>query len=368
MSSKLGAGIPPEGFRARRVSQDGQGRVRAVSSTRDGAAAQPIVPERFSVERVSTLVDADGAPTAQWVIAKPDRRADPAGLVDAFVRAARDVVPARPAPAAPTPPSDDELLTLYVWGDPHIGLLSHARETGSDFDLRIAVDELIASAEMLSARTPASTHALVVDVGDLWHAQNQAAVTPRGGNKLDVDGRMAKVFDEGVRAFTSIIDAVRAKHADTRVAFVPGNHDPDLAVVTRAVVAAYYRLDAGVQVLDNANPWLYHRFGQNLFQFSHGDAKVKPQELGEIMLSDRPDDTGDAKHRVALTGHIHHKQVQEFRWGRWESFNSLCAADFWHHKSGYRSQRLVEAVTYHADYGERSRVRVTREEIANAIR
>lgn len=323
------------------------------------------VPLGHEVVGVSTLFGADGDVVGQWVKTRaPATRIGTFDFLDAVTRHVRATVPALAPTPAPAAPGLDELLNVFVWGDPHIGLLSHARETGSNFDLKIAVRELRRSGDLLVARVPPARHALFVEVGDLWHAEDNAQLTPRGKNKLDVDGRKAKILDEGLGALRHILDLLLTTHETVTVALVPGNHDPDMAQVTRAVLQAWYRNEPRLVVLDNADPFLYYRFGQNFFLMTHGDKKIPPQQLGDIMLADRPGDVGETRHRVALTGHIHHKNVQEFRWGRWESFNSLCAPDFWHHSQGYRAARLVEAVTYHAQYGERSRVRVTREELA----
>lgn len=365
----LFSGPPPEGFRVRRVTQDGDGLVTSVQSVPAAAAPHtPPVPDGHQVVGVSTLFDASGAVAGQWVKTRavPDV-IDPFDFLDAATRYAR-ALPAHDPVPAPAVSAPDDLLNVFVWGDPHIGLLSHARETGVNFDLKIATRELRRSAQLLAERAPPAKHALFVEVGDLWHAENDAQLTPRGKNKLDVDGRRAKILDEGLAAVQYMLDRLLSTHDRVTVVLVPGNHDPDMSLVTRVVLQAFYRNEPRLTVLDNADPWIYYRFGQTLFLMTHGDKKVRPQELGEIMLADRPLDAGACTHRVALTGHIHHKNVQEFRWGRWESFGSLCAPDFFHHASGYRSQRVAEVVTHHAVYGERSRVRLTHAEIVESTK
>lgn len=324
------------------------------------------IPDGHEVRGVSTLFDEDGQIRGQWLKTRLRTTTDPFDFLDAVTRHVRDHVPAQPVIHRAPLAYDVDALNAFVWGDPHIGLLSHARETGENFDLKIACRELRRSADLLVQRAPVAGHAMFVDVGDLWHAQDDAQRTPRGQNKLDVDGRKAKILDEGLSTVQYMLDRLLATHDHVTAVFVLGNHDPDMAIYTRVFMAALYRNEPRITILDNASPWIYHRFGQNLFLMNHGDTKVKPQELGELMLADRPQDAGECRHRVALTGHVHHKNVQEFRWGRWESFNSLCAADFWHHASGYRSERLVECITYHSRFGERSRVRLTREELASS--
>jgi hypothetical protein len=324
------------------------------------------VPKGHEVKGISTLFGADGEVAAQWV---KTRQAEVSQdeLIEAIeehMARYRGGADQLCIPALDWSQSvSSELVNMFVWGDPHIGLLSHARETGKNFDLKIATADLRASALKLVSRAPVAREAIFLEVGDLWHAQDDKQTTPRGGNKLDVDGRKTKILEEGLSCTRYMIDVLLRTHDRVTIVIVPGNHDPDLAIITRIWLAAIYEGSNRVTILDNANPWMYHRYGQNLFLFNHGDKRVKPQELGEMMLADRPKDAGECTHRRAFTGHVHHKNVAEFRWGRWESFNSLCAPDFWHHSEGYRSERLVEAISFHKKYGERSRTRVTLEEL-----
>lgn len=358
----------PEGFRATQVTVNAAGEPTSVQSKPDpedapSQIALPALPDGFQVDKLSSYIK-DGEVTGQWVKARrtPVTAEE---LADAFQRTAASwsMPPVPDQLLIDVPLLSADLLNHFVWGDPHIGLLSHARETGSNFDLRIATEDLKRSADLLMNRAPLAKTAVFCEVGDLWHAQDDKQATPRGGNKLDVDGRKAKILDVGLECLRYMIDRACQRHEMVVVVCVPGNHDPDLSIMTRAWLAEAYRSSPQVQVMDNTNPYMYVAWQSNLFMYTHGDKRVKPQELGEIMLADQPELTGRCRHRRAFTGHIHHKQVQEFRTFRWESFNSLCARDFWHHAEGYRSERLVECITFHARYGEQGRCRVTHEEL-----
>jgi hypothetical protein len=357
---------PPKGFHVTQLTQDGAGTPTSIQSKPDSdgplQAILDALPEGFEVDRLSSYVS-NGQVTGQWIKAKRSLVTSQE-LTTAFIEQLASHVPAEPkGPLLHFPAPRRDLMNAFIWGDPHIGLLAHARETGANFDLKIAVRELEASAVALVRKMPIAGTALFLETGDLWHAENDKQVTPRGGNKLDVDGRKSKILESGLNCTQNMIDLLLERHEKVAIAIVPGNHDPDQSIHTRLWLQAIYRNEPRIEILDNADPYMYWTFGDNFFMFTHGDKRVKPQELGEIMLADRPLDVGRCRHRRAFTGHVHHKNVQEFRTFRWESFNSLCASDFWHHSEGYRSERLVEGITFHAKYGEEGRARVTHQEL-----
>lgn len=358
--------VPPEGFHVTQLTTDGLGRPKSVQSKPDAEGplqdALAAIPEGFEVKKISSYVK-DGQVTGQWI--KTSKQEVSRADLTAAIRADMAGYVPWTDPGllwAPQWPANDK-MNAFVWGDPHIGLLAHARETGANFDLKIAVADLEKSAKLLVRKMPMAGTALFLETGDLWHAENDKQVTPRGGNKLDVDGRKAKILEAGLGCTRAMIDTLLRTHEKVVVAIVPGNHDPDAAIHTRIWLDAVYENCDRIEILDNADPYIYWRWESNFFMFTHGDKRVKPQELGEIMLADRPMDVGQCKHRRAFTGHVHHKNVAEFRTFRWESFNSLCSGDFWHHSEGYRSERLVEGITFHARFGEDGRSRVTHAEL-----
>lgn len=367
-----GGGPAPKGFHITQVTTDVDGVARSVQ-------CKPDVEDAVEAPRLAAILDGhevkglssyikNGQVTGQWVKTRQSPFSSKE-LVEAIDRHMEDYR-GTPVPELILAPGVNpaDRLNHYVWGDPHIGLLSHARETGKNFDLKIATADLRKSVDLLVRKAPMAETAILCEVGDLWHAQDDRQVTPRGGNKLDVDGRKTKIMEEGLACLRYMVDRLLHLHERVIVVVVPGNHDPDLSLITRIWLSAVYENSPRVTILDNTNPYMYLKWYSNFFMWTHGDKKAaKPKDLGEIMLADRPLEVGGALHRRAFTGHIHHKQVEEFRTYRWESFNSLCAPDFWHHSEGYRSERLVECISFHARYGEESRCRVTHQELRESV-
>ncbi len=316
----------------------------------------PKVPEGFSITDVSTNVDAQGQVRTQWTKAKQDEQTRFRKFWDACEEAAKSYEGL--AASVPAPSScNDALMTVYALGDPHIGMLAWARETGEDFDLKIAERDLIRAIDILVDRAPASKRAAFVNVGDFFHSQSDAQTTPHGGNKLDVDSRWSKVLEIGCHVQQRMVDRLLTKHQIVDVVEIPGNHDPQMAVMLALWLRSYYRNEPRVIVHDANNPYVYLRHGKTLIGISHGDG-AKLDALPGIMAADRPEDWGTTLFRVWITGHVHHDQEKEFPGCTVRSIRTLATRDFWHHWRGYRSMQSLTSTTYDSEWGEQDRATV----------
>lgn len=288
-----------------------------------------------------------------WERQSPDQRM----AMEAFEEAIADLcngiaVPARPAPTH----CNDDLLTVIPMGDPHFGLLSWARETGENFDLGIAERLTFDAVDRLCDMTPHTGTALLLNLGDYFHADNSTNRTPRGGNVLDVDGRFAKIASVGFRAMVRCIDRLLEKHGTVIVRNNPGNHDPHQAAMLNIAVGARYHDEPRVHVDPSPSSFYFYRFGKVLIGSTHGDG-AKLNDLPLIMANDAPSEWAAAEHRVWHCGHFHHDQVKDLVGCTVETHRTLAAGDAWHRHHGYRAGRDMKAIVYSRKYGEVNRVR-----------
>jgi hypothetical protein len=321
------------------------------SKTRVAGADEPSdpVPDSFLLDRTSVMRRGDGTTSVQWSSYKRDTVAQWEDVKTAVSQHVAEYV--RPAPPVDAPAhADEDLLVAYPLGDPHIGMLAWANEVGEHFDLRIAERELCECMRQLVARSPAAAEAIVVNLGDFWHAQDDDQRTPKSGNKLDVDGRAGKVGRVGLNLFRTLVDTALSKHARVRVRSIPGNHDPHSSFWLPEYIRAAYANEPRVTVEDGFNPYQYDTFGRVLLGWAHGDG-AKLDDLGEIMATDEPRMWGAARFRYWNTGHIHHWTQKELRGCVVDTHRTLAGRDAWHHHSGYRSGRALKAVAYHREYG-----------------
>lgn len=322
------------------------------------------VPSGHLVTKTTTYLGEDARPRAQYITAKPSE----VQRWQAFWQACEENA-AKYAGLAARVPSPlitvDDLITLYPLGDPHIGARAWAPESGDNFDLDIAARELLCCVRELVADSPASREAIVANLGDYLHAQDDSNLTPGHGNKLDVDGRFAKVLEVGHAVLRGIIDAALTKHERVTVRNLPGNHDPRVAAELAMWLRAVYEREPRVTIADAYAAHQYDRWGTNLFGWHHGD-RSKPSELPAIMATDRAADWGQTTERVWHVGHVHHLTRHETPGCVVESHRTMAARDAWH-AGRYRAGRSLQAISYHRDFGEHSRVTVSLARVRHAL-
>lgn len=356
-------GVVPAGFHLSSVATtvDKDGAVRSQSYRAKSGDEGDVVPDSGSfpapdgmyVRSVSTLVDGQtGAIKQQWVKADKIKEAQEKALIAAIMAAFVDApkVPEIPAPEI----LDSDLLTVYPMGDPHLGMYAWAAETGADFDLDIAERNLVAATVRLVMASPPSEEALIVNVGDFFHGDTSANRTLRSGHALDVDTRWAKVLRVGARTMRTCIDTALTRHKRVRVVNEIGNHDEHTSQAMTLALSMLYENNPRVSFDDSPAKFHYHVFGKNLIGITHGDT-VKPDALGGIMATDRPEDWGATKFRYWLTGHVHNRRVFELPGCLVESFRTLAGKDSWTAASGYRAGRDMQSLVLHREFGERER-------------
>ena len=322
------------------------------------------VPDGFRVRGVSTYYDSDGKARGQWVkSAADDQRREE--MARAYVEGlASEIVPLPPIERPQY--ADANLLTVIPLGDPHFGLLTWGEEVGANFDLAIAERLTFAAVDRICARTPSSHTALLLNLGDFFHADNASNRTPRSGAELDVDGRFQKIAQVGVRAIERCIMRMLEKHERVIVRNNRGNHDPHQAAMLTICLSMRFHDNPRVTVESGPSSFYYLRWGKTLIGSTHGDG-AKLSDLPMIMATDVPHEWAAATWRVWHCGHFHHNQTMTAKDAvgvTVETHRTLAANDAWHRHAGYRSHRDIKAIVYDLSLGEVERLRCGVEEFA----
>lgn len=311
------------------------------------------VPDGFAVKGTSTLYRPDGSVAAQWVksTADADRRE---AIMREAIAAAAEFVPVASKRAVPKGKYRDDLLVAYPIGDPHIGMLAWAKECGKDWDIEIGKRTHQLVVDDLVSRSPQTEQALIVNLGDLLHYDSMAAVTPRGGNNLDADGRYNRMLHAAADVMIQAVESALNRHRKVHVINAIGNHDETGAQAIALVLKHRYHAEPRVTVDTSPALFNYYRFGANLIGVHHGHT-CKPGTLPGVMAADRAKDWGETRHRYWWMGHIHHASMKEYPGVIVESFGTLASNDAYAAGGGWRSRQTMSAVILHREHGDAGR-------------
>ena len=294
--------------------------------------------------------------TSYSVLLKPQVDADAESVIDRL-QGAFDSIPA----AAPVPAPQhtlDGLLTLYPIADAHVGMMAWGDEVGEDYDTKIATDRITSWIGQAVSSSPASDTAIILDVGDLLHSDDQSNMTPRSKHILDADTRHFKTLDLTIYALAVSIDLARAKHAKVIVRILPGNHNPTSYMAVLFALAERYRNDERVEVQKVPGEFFTYEFGNCLIAAHHGD-KAKAERMVMFLADQYAEAWGRTQHRYLWTGHLHHHKSQDIGGVTWEQLRAVTARDAYASSHAYVARSQLQAITYQRELGEVQRVKIS---------
>ena len=351
----------------RQVNCDRRYAYRLIKKLEEKAASQGVAPHRdlthqtaegFNAKRISTAYKEDGSIALQWVIQEPEKR-DLRQKIDAMVDGLRDDLSGFKKPVTAPKEVNQDYCAQYLIGDHHFGMLadSDTKFDDADWDVKIATKVLVNAVDRLSSRVGNAHTGVLVNVGDLFHADSSANTTT-AGTPVDVDTRIGKTFKLAGRLFQTIIDKMLEVHQEVVVINVRGNHDSDMACHLSSCLELLYEREPRVEVLKNYSKFLHWEWENNLFVYHHGD-RVKHEQILQAVVTNLDEEWSRCKHRYCHMGHIHHQMSKEVGTMIFEHFSSLTSTDQWHSDSGYGANRSMTAIVYHKKNGEDSRVKIT---------
>lgn len=319
-----------------------------------GAFLGGALPPGYTMGRVTSLVAPDGT-KMEWQHKMPDAEKMEAlfdHLMEAFNKE-RTPIDLVPDPAIEV---WENYLTTYPIVDVHLGLYAWSKETGENYDVTIARDQFLKTTTSLMRLTPPSETALIVVLGDYYHADNNNAVTERSGNHLDVDGRHDKVLFVGAELAIWTIDMALAKHHNVVVKVMRGNHDP---YASKALtMTLWFRYQNNPRVTIDRSPvdlWSYE-YGKNMLSYTHGD-NVRAEDMPGVMAAYEPEMWGRTAFRYGFSGHYHKVKKgplsDEKHGAIWEILPAFTAKDAWNKSMGHSSHRGLQAITFHKDEGRK---------------
>ncbi len=291
--------------------------------------------------------------TSYSVLLKPEAASDD---VLARIRDAFDGLTPAPEIAAPLY-ADEDLLTLYPVSDVHIGLMAWGKETGEDFDTRAACDRLQSWVGQCVKASPESSVGVVLLNGDTLHADDQQNQTPGSKHQVDVATRHFCTLEMSISAIGSCVEMAAAHHDRVKVRVLPGNHDRTAYMAILFAIAERYRNNPRIEVPKLPGEFFVFEHGACMIAAHHGD-KAKAQRLVLALADDHAEMWGRTRHRYLWTGHLHHHKSEDIGGLQWEQLRAVTARDAYAKSHAFTARAQLQAVTYHRDKGEVSRVKV----------
>jgi hypothetical protein len=246
---------------------------------------------------------------------------------------------------------------VYNIPDVHLGQYSWGKETGGSYDLDIAANTVRKTFARLVASSPAAEEAIVLGLGDYFHADGNDARTPKSGNALDVDSRFGKVQWVGAELLIEVVDMALQKHSHVTVKVLPGNHDP--RAQDALTIALWFRYLGNPRVTVDRKPgmhWFY-QWGKVMIAAHHGH-ETKAEQMPGVMASFEPAMWGSSLYRYAYLGHWHKRLrgTDELKGAVYEVFQAITAKDAWNRGVGHSSGRSITAIVLDKNKGEVMRV------------
>jgi hypothetical protein len=285
----------------------------------------------------------------------PKSQRQPEEIAERIKDALEDV---KPIPTVRGPETaDSDLLTLYPLPDVHLGMYAWNEETDEDYNTDIARDRVLSGIGQCLDSSPPSKEAIIVVMGDFLHADDQTNQTPQSKHQLDVDTRHFRNMDVGISTLAASIEAALKKHQKVSVVVQPGNHDQSAYLGILFALAERYRENPRVEVQRKPGEFFVREFGKCLIASHHGD-KAKAERI-VMYLADRWSEMwGRTKYRFLYTGHLHHHKAQDIGGVEWQQLRAITAKDAYATAHAYSARAEMQAITYHRERGEISRVKV----------
>lgn len=170
---------------------------------------------------------------------------------------------------------------------------------------------------------------IVITIGsDMLHHDNFQNKTVSGTEIQHVC--MVAAWDEALKFYRPIIEKAIRQSNETKVIYVPGNHDQSLSwSFTKMLEAMYPQVKFDTDLQERKA----HSFSKVFIGYAHGDKGAK--RLPRLFPVEYPKEWANAKTRELHAGHIHHEVTKDEFGLTMRSMSTRARTDSWHRDNGY---------------------------------
>ncbi len=225
-----------------------------------------------------------------------------------------------------------EMLEISIV-DLHLGKLTWEKETGHNYDMKIASKKFMnVIYDIIDRIKDKKFEKIIFPIGnDFFNFDNIEGKTT-GGTLQDNDSRIHKMYLKGTELLIRTID-ILSQFARVEAFLIPGNHDFLTSFYAVDKIASWFRNDPNVSVDASPKTRKYIKFGKCLIGFAHGNEERKRIE-GNMQV-EVPQEWGSTKFREWHLAHLHSEKVKEIHGVKVRHLTSVTATDAWHYKKGY---------------------------------
>jgi hypothetical protein len=243
-----------------------------------------------------------------------------------------------------------QLLEIPIM-DLHLGKLSWARESGDDYDLKIAETLYRKTLEDILDKVYVfglNIEKIVFPIGqDFFHFDTTKGTTVKG-TVMDTDTRWPKMYEKGIELSVWAIENLRAI-APVEIIYVAANHDKMMSFFLTHHVSAYFRNCEDVTINTSPYPRKYVTYGKCLIGYSHGSEEGKKIDI--LMQQECPT-WSKTLWREWHLGHLHSEHAREIGGIIIRIISSITSRDEWHTEHGYQAVRKAQAFVWDREKGK----------------
>jgi len=325
--------------------------------------AMQFIEQDPAIQDVMSDIGTGMVPSTVWLKSKDhsvmlrpaQQESDPQAIVEAIKEGLGDL---RAWPVSSRPVGAQGLAAVFPIADLHIGLLTDEEEVGEDWDTKIAKTVFHDVFSRLVSVTPDAEVAVIAQLGDLTHIDDQRNVTPQHKHQLDADSRYFRVLRIAVSMMKWAIEQLRQKYPKVIYRGCRGNHDMTAHYAVTLALSEFYSECDDVEIITDANEFYVYEFGKNMVLLHHGD-KAHPARLVQFAAAQWPEIWGRTKYRLALSGHVHHDTRKELGGMCFESVGTIIPRDAHAYQNAYSAHRCLVSIALDKTDGEISRNKVS---------
>jgi len=315
------------------------------------------VPTGYFASKICTH-EKGGEVQQRWVHTRPDQEMLFQAQLNALNGIAESGLPVFAEVANPVL-SEDDLLTLYVLSDLHLGLYAWEKESSVPWDLNLSKKAALDCLHRMADGSPASKTGVLCLLGDFMHWDGLVQETNGHRHNLDGSCRFGELIETALESILCSITKLLGTHQEVKVLVAEGNHDERSANWLQVCLPFIFQDNPRVQFIKNGLPYYAMVHGEHLLGFHHGH-KVRDKEVATVFSADPQFRKmwGNSQLCWVHTGHLHHQSIIEVPGAIVERHPTLSARDSYASRRGYTSWRCAHAITYHKKYGPTSRITV----------